>query len=65
MIGLTMLLAPALDMLYGEGGDEMRMIGHDVRESPEWHLTGLLFSKELVKSRMQRIYAVRCTTVRP
>ena len=43
-----MLLKPERDRLYGEGGDEMRMIEIEVRESPERHLTGLLFSKELV-----------------
>ena len=35
------VLATALGMLYGEGGDEMRMIGHEMRESPERHLPTL------------------------
>ena len=33
-----MLLAPALEMLYGEDGDDIRMIGHEMRELPERHL---------------------------
>ena len=36
-----MVLAPALHMLFGEGGDGMRMIRYEVRESQERDLTGL------------------------
>ena len=33
-----MLLATALDKLYGEDGEDMRMIGLEMRESPERHV---------------------------
>ena len=36
-----MLLAPAFDKLYGKDGDDRRMIGHEIRESPERHLPTL------------------------
>lgn len=44
-----MLLAPVLTKLFGKGGDVMMMIAHWVRESPEWHPTGLLLYTLLVK----------------
>ena len=30
LVGLFIILAPALDRLYGEGSDTMRMIVHEV-----------------------------------
>ena len=41
LFGWLILLAPALNRLYGKDGDDMRMIGYEMRESPERHLPTL------------------------
>ena len=41
LVGWLMLLAPALDRLYGEASDDMMMIGHEMRELPDLHLPTL------------------------
>ena len=40
-LSLLMLLAATLDRLYDEDGDDMMMIGYEIRESPEQELPTL------------------------
>ena len=40
---------PSLDRFYGEGGYEMRMIGHDMSKSPEDIYLSYSLSKELTR----------------